>query len=247
MNIETTADGSPTLYVPELDEHYHSTKGALTESRHIFIEMGLRQSTAPCSHVLEVGFGTGLNAFLTLLDADKSRRPVCYTGIELHPVQTTTLRALDYPALICPGRTDDFYRLHEAPWETDVALTPHFTLRKVQADFTTWTPDETYDVVYFDAFAPRKTTFHVGRTALRPPVCQSLRRRYPHDLLRQRHRAPHAPGSRFPRGTPARPSGRQTRDFAGCESGVKYQNLASNAPGNRRNLFTDTTRTVPSL
>lgn len=156
MNIETTADGSPTLYVPELDEHYHSTKGALTESRHIFIEMGLRQSTAPCPHVLEVGFGTGLNAFLTLLDADKSRRPVCYTGIELHPVQTTTLRALDYPALICPRRTDDFYRLHEAPWETDVALTPHFTLRKVQADFTTWTPDETYDVVYFDAFAPEK-------------------------------------------------------------------------------------------
>ena len=143
MNIETTADGSPTLYVPELDEHYHSTKGALTESRHIFIEMGLRQSTAPCPHVLEVGFGTGLNAFLTLLDADKSRRPVCYTGIELHPVQTTTLRALDYPALICPGRTDDFYRLHEAPWETDVALPPHLTLRKVQADFTTWTPDET--------------------------------------------------------------------------------------------------------
>ena len=209
MNIETTADGSPTLYVPELDEHYHSTKGALTESRHIFIEMGLRQSTAPCPHVLEVGFGTGLNAFLTLLDADKSRRPVCYTGIELHPVQTTTLRALDYPALICPGRTDDFYRLHEAPWETDVALTPHFTLRKVQADFTTWTPDETYDVVYFDAFAPEKQpSMWAG------PLFDRL-------YASQRHRAPHAPGSRFPRGTPARPSGRQTRDFAGCENDLR--------------------------
>lgn len=156
MNIENTADGSPTLYVPELDEHYHSTKGALTESRHIFIEMGLRHCTAERPRVLEIGFGTGLNAFLTLLDADKSKRSVHYTGIELHPVSADVLRKLNYPELICPERADDYYRLHEAPWETDVTLTPHFTLCKRQTDFTTWTPECLCNVVYFDAFAPDK-------------------------------------------------------------------------------------------
>ena len=67
MKLEQTADGSYTLYVPELDEHYHSVKGALTESQHIFIEMGLKHSTVSEPHILEIGLGTGLNAFLTLL------------------------------------------------------------------------------------------------------------------------------------------------------------------------------------
>lgn len=64
--IERTEDGSATLFVPELDEHYHSVKGARTESQHIFINMGLKASAAPQPHVLEIGFGTGLNALLTL-------------------------------------------------------------------------------------------------------------------------------------------------------------------------------------
>ncbi len=156
MYIETTSDGSPTLYVPELDEHYHSTKGALTESQHIFIAMGLQHCAAIRPRVIEIGFGTGLNAFLTMLNADENQRHVHYTGIELHPVPTDMLRALDYPSLICPERRADYYRLHEAPWETDVTLTPHFTLHKQQTDFTTWMPDDTCDVVYFDAFAPEK-------------------------------------------------------------------------------------------
>ena len=64
--IEYTADGSATLFVPELNEHYHSVKGALTESSHIFIDMGLKASASPAPHILEIGFGTGLNALLTL-------------------------------------------------------------------------------------------------------------------------------------------------------------------------------------
>lgn len=104
MNIEITNDGSPTLYVPELEEHYHSTKGALTESRHIFIEMGLHHSAASAPRVLEIGFGTGLNAFLTLLDSDARRCKVAYTGLELHPLASDCLHALDYPSRICPER-----------------------------------------------------------------------------------------------------------------------------------------------
>ena len=84
---EATADGSYTLYVPQLDEHYHSVKGALTEAQHIFIDLGLKQTTAAHPRVLEIGLGTGLNAFLTLLAAEDTRRPVHYTGIERYPLR----------------------------------------------------------------------------------------------------------------------------------------------------------------
>ena len=94
--IEYTADGSATLFVPELDEHYHSVKGALTESSHIFIDMGLKTSAAPSPRILEIGFGTGLNALLTLIEAEKSGRQVHYTGIELYPLPWETVEKLGY-------------------------------------------------------------------------------------------------------------------------------------------------------
>ena len=100
MKLEQTADGSYTLYVPELDEHYHSVKGALTESQHLFIEMGLKHSPVSEPHILEIGLGTGLNAFLTLLSAEETRRKVHYTGIERYPLAEETLKQLDYPRLI---------------------------------------------------------------------------------------------------------------------------------------------------
>ena len=76
--IERTDDGSATLFVPELNEHYHSTKGARTESQHIFIDMGLKASSATTPRILEIGFGTGLNAWLTLEEAERSRRNILY-------------------------------------------------------------------------------------------------------------------------------------------------------------------------
>ena len=100
MKLEQTADGSYTLYVPELDEHYHSVKGALTESQHIFIEMGLKHSPVSEPHILEIGLGTGLNAFLTLLSAEETRRKVHYTGIERYPLAEETLKQLEYARLI---------------------------------------------------------------------------------------------------------------------------------------------------
>ncbi len=86
ITLEPTADGSNTLYVPELNEHYHSVKGALTESAHIFIQMGLNHAQAANPRVLEIGFGTGLNAFLTLLEAEKSQRAIHFTSIERFPL-----------------------------------------------------------------------------------------------------------------------------------------------------------------
>ncbi len=177
VSYEQTADGSYTLYVPELDEHYHSVKGALTESRHIFIEMGLNHSPVLEPRILEIGLGTGLNAFLTFLTAEQTQRKVHYTGIERYPLMQETLRQLAYPSLIEPTREADYYALHSAPWGEDVELSPWFTLHKIEGDFTQLfnsslchseqseepTVGESqsvnrqkFDIIYFDAFAPEK-------------------------------------------------------------------------------------------
>nr|WP_262911101.1 tRNA (5-methylaminomethyl-2-thiouridine)(34)-methyltransferase MnmD [Phocaeicola barnesiae] len=173
IQIEQTADGSQTLFVPELNEHYHSVKGALTESEHIFIQMGLKHSSVEAPHVLEIGFGTGLNAFLTLLTADTDQRNIHYTTLERYPVTPALIEQLTYPELICPERKDDFQALHQAAWNTDVQLTPYFTLHKVETDFTSYTFPATYDVIYFDAFAPEKQP-EMWTQSLFDTLCQQL-------------------------------------------------------------------------
>ena len=156
MKLEQTADGSYTLYVPELDEDYHSVKGALTESQHIFIDMGLKHSTVPSPRILEIGLGTGLNCFLTLLTAEETERHIHYTGIERYPLDMETISKLDYPSLIHKGHETDYFAIHQTPWEKDVELSPWFTLHKLEGDFTCYTFDKGYDIIYFDAFAPEK-------------------------------------------------------------------------------------------
>ena len=150
------------MFVPELNEHYHSVKGARTESQHIFIDMGLKAVTAPHPHILEIGFGTGLNALLTLESAEIDKRPVHYTGIELYPLAWEEVDALKY------SDNPLFKTLHTAPWEEEVAITPYFTLLKIQADASLneerrmkneeFPPNSScmFDVIYFDAFAPEK-------------------------------------------------------------------------------------------
>lgn len=151
LEVQDTADGSPTLFVPALDEHYHSVKGARTESQHVFISQGLCACRAAAPRVLEVGFGTGLNALLTWAEADRAGRPVHYTTLERYPLPPSAVRALDY------ADADRLLALHEAPWERPAVLSPCFTLLKRQADFTVLAlPSAAFDVVYMDAFAPEK-------------------------------------------------------------------------------------------
>lgn len=141
MELERTADGSYTLYVPELDEHYHSVKGALTESQHIFIEMGLKHSSVPEPRILEIGLGTGLNAFLTLISAEEIQRKVHYTGIERYPLAEDTWRKLDYPGIIGKGHEEEYRAIHATAWGEDAVITPWFTLHKVEGDFTEMSGD----------------------------------------------------------------------------------------------------------
>ena len=156
MKLEQTADGSYTLYVPELDEHYHSIKGALTESQHIFIDMGLKHSSVNSPKILEIGLGTGLNCILTLLEAEESQRHIHYTGIERYPLNEEIIRKLDYPSMIGNKHEEKYLAIHQTPWEEDIHLSPWFTLHKIEGDFTHYTFENKYDIIYFDAFAPEK-------------------------------------------------------------------------------------------
>jgi tRNA U34 5-methylaminomethyl-2-thiouridine-forming methyltransferase MnmC len=153
--MELTADGSATLFVPALNEHYHSIKGALTESQHVFIDTGMKQHPAPSLHILEIGFGTGLNAWLTLREAIRTQRAVLYQALEYFPLSVEETENLPY------GSEDSaFDRLHRVAWDEWVVLHPLFHLCKRKIDFTEinlpldeW---DTIDVIYFDAFAPEK-------------------------------------------------------------------------------------------
>ncbi len=157
--IELTADGSHTLFVPELDEHYHSVNGAVQESTHIFINTGLHHCNKENIHIFEVGFGTGLNAFLTLTDTKNSDKSITYTSIEAYPLPDSIIHNLNYTQ----GYTDEdkelFYRLHKAEWDTTIPITTSFDLRKIKADFSQFDFSSIYepvDLIYFDAFAPDK-------------------------------------------------------------------------------------------
>lgn len=154
--IQDTADGSKTLFVPQLDEHYHSVKGALTESMHIFIRTGFLHCRLSAPRVLEIGFGTGLNAFLTLLEAEKTHRTTHYTSLELNPLPIDTVREMNYAQIVDADRANDYMGLHLAPWNRPVTLHPHFIIEKIKADYVRWQPVSRYDLIYFDAFAPEK-------------------------------------------------------------------------------------------
>ncbi|MGE5424188.1 MAG: tRNA (5-methylaminomethyl-2-thiouridine)(34)-methyltransferase MnmD [Syntrophothermus sp.] len=141
--------------MPELNEHYHSTFGAVQESEHIFIRNGFRSVSANPVKILEIGFGTGLNAVLTLKEAQKSRIEIVYHALEVFPVTEEIWKQLEYD-------TDhqQFNLLHEAPWNKEVEISPSFHLKKIKADLTALasetisSSEDQYDLVYFDAFGP---------------------------------------------------------------------------------------------
>lgn len=90
------------------------------------------------------------------MEADNSKRQVHYTTIERYPVSNDIVHQLAYPEQICPKRSNDFYALHNSAWNTDISLTPYFTLHKVEGDFTNYKFQGAFDLIYFDAFAPEK-------------------------------------------------------------------------------------------
>ncbi len=160
LEIRQTNDGSNTLYVPDLNEHYHSVHGALQESQHVFIKHGLEYALEQKRDVkiLEVGFGTGLNAILTLPYALSQQAFIQYDTLEKYPLTTEVVERLHFEQFILnPEQLDYFKQMHASPWNEPADLSPYFTLQKIHETLEEFSPpDAYYDVIYFDAFAPEK-------------------------------------------------------------------------------------------
>ncbi|MDE6397200.1 MAG: tRNA (5-methylaminomethyl-2-thiouridine)(34)-methyltransferase MnmD [Muribaculaceae bacterium] len=158
MELTPTDDGSPTLYLPDIDEHYHSTKGAVTESLHVYVRSGfLHRLESPVENdqirVLEIGFGTGLNASLTASVLPAGASQVRFISIEKHPLDKAVLCQLDFGMQVDKGL---FRAIHSAPWNYPSEISPGFILEKRIADFLTDPLPEQIDVIYMDAFGPDK-------------------------------------------------------------------------------------------
>ncbi len=156
LQIITTSDGSHTLYVPELNEHYHSTFGAVQESLFIFIENGCRFCKSDPLRIFELGFGTGLNALLTAMEALNGNRRIEYTSIEKYPLEDRITNQLNYSSFAADDGKNIFKLIHSSPWNEFSDICMNFSLKKIKGDFNTERFGGYYDLIYFDAFGPDK-------------------------------------------------------------------------------------------
>lgn len=156
--IQLTSDQSHTIYLPELDETYHSRNGALNEALYVYLGKGFdkQAETHKTLHIFEMGFGTGLNAILTLASAAEKKIPCTYHSIESSPLDLQLINQLNYKDLLDPAYHALYDAMHAAPWNEAVVLTPYFTLKKIHDTLQTYEPEMPIDLVYFDAFAPDK-------------------------------------------------------------------------------------------
>ena len=154
--IIATEDGSHTLWVPELNEHFHSMHGAIQESVHVFISNGLEQVKTEELVLFEVGFGTGLNALLTLIH--QTQRSIRYISIEKYPLQEKEYSRLNYSSLLGPEWQTLFFKMHQAEWNRTTEIRPGFSLQKIKGDLAelNYTNLPRFNLIYFDAFAPGK-------------------------------------------------------------------------------------------
>ena len=158
--IIKTDDGSVTIHLPEWNEQYHSKHGAVQEARHVFLKMGLYYFLEKYKpeelSILEIGFGTGLNAFLTFLEAEKLKQKINYTGVEAYPVANVEVVQLNYPeAAEAENHKADFEKMHSIPWEEPARISEYFSLNKQQKKFSEIKDIGLYDIIYFDAFGAR--------------------------------------------------------------------------------------------
>lgn len=153
--IKKTGDGSATLFVPELKEHYHSINGAVQESQHVFIERGLNQIKSEQINILEIGFGTGLNALLTLLRQNTSTR-VEYHSLENSPLDWAMIEKMEYPEFLnlSEKEAENFQLMHTGAWNEMLVISEQFKLKKINEVIQEYISPEQFNLVYYDAFAP---------------------------------------------------------------------------------------------
>ncbi|RJE71462.1 tRNA (5-methylaminomethyl-2-thiouridine)(34)-methyltransferase MnmD [Reichenbachiella sp. MSK19-1] len=163
VEIFETKDGSHSLLLPEMNETYHSTHGAITEAQYVFLEKGLAHyremnPDQQVIRVLEIGFGTGLNAWLTALETNKSMESLVYTSLEKYPLAKEVTDQLNYVGQLGDEKGQEVFDLvHAAAWNEQQKITELFSLIKVETDVFQFEVEEAvYDLIFFDAFAPSK-------------------------------------------------------------------------------------------
>jgi len=155
LELVNTYDGSNSLKNLIINDSYHSKYGAINESKHIFINNGLKRISKKKIRVLEIGFGTGLNALLTQLYCDKKEQNIIYHTIDNLPLKKDTYSSLNYCDQLKIDK-DIFLKIHNSLWENEIELSNFFVLKKINCDFTKKLFNEKYDLIYFDAFSPSK-------------------------------------------------------------------------------------------
>jgi tRNA U34 5-methylaminomethyl-2-thiouridine-forming methyltransferase MnmC len=153
-----TGDGSKTLFIPEMNEQYHSINGAITESAHVFLNAGYKHHKTESPVLFEVGFGTGLNALLTAVEAEKQKRKTSYATIEKFPLDMKLIEDLNYGKLISEEAESLFTKIHAAKWGEKIQISEYFEILKIEADLSTFNfgDSQNFDLIYFDAFGPDK-------------------------------------------------------------------------------------------
>lgn len=154
--ILLTEDGSTTIHLPDWNENYHSKHGAIQEAKHVFIKNGLSLFENKKISILEIGFGTGLNAFITYLVAKKLNQTIDYVGVEAYPVAAEEVLQMNYViALNAENQSAIFKKMHESDWEVKTTLDINYTLTKRKQFFNDIDDENRYDLIYFDAFGYR--------------------------------------------------------------------------------------------
>jgi tRNA U34 5-methylaminomethyl-2-thiouridine-forming methyltransferase MnmC len=175
--IIQTDDGSSSIYNEQLKETYHSTHGALQESRHVFIDAGLKKCICSPARILEVGFGTGLNVLLSMEYAIAKTHPVEMVTLESEPLEKDLIDALNYDEQLGDQRASDWFSwLHEQDWDVKATFHSLFTLEKKRVNWLTFDPDKDwYDIVFYDAFAPSRQP-EMWEFACIKKACNSLKK-----------------------------------------------------------------------
>ncbi len=152
-----TQDGSHSIYSEQFEVSYHSKYGAIQETQHVFINAGLRYMAEQQKEmaILDIGFGTGLNAYMTLIEGGKRGLSIKYSAYEAFPISNEQVLQLNYPQLLnLPNSTTLFNQLHSCDWNEAIPFHPGFTFTKHLASFESIQELNAYDLIYFDAFAP---------------------------------------------------------------------------------------------
>lgn len=154
--IIQTSDGSTTIHLPEWNENYHSKHGAIQEAKHVFIKNGLSLFDGKSVSILEIGFGTGLNAFITFLETQNNNQIIDYVGVEAYPVSFEEVQQMNYVSeLNAENEATIFRTMHESDWDVNVKISEHFSLTKRKQFFDQIDDIQQFDLIYFDAFGYR--------------------------------------------------------------------------------------------